>query len=689
VESEFREALLRLLVLIAGHLVSRREAGDGAQADELRGVAIQQSEAEELIAALVVDLDEDDTPPPPQPSPQAPPPDAAARARATPLARAARVFRMLPLDAGALALALAVEADGRFARLVAFLNDHVAQTRPTVGLAVALFGGDASRLCASDAVRLGLLQLLGDGPLPTRALRVAPEFLRRLSETALDETESSGAWRPAHPGRLDELVLEAPMRASLRRWAEALAAGAAPPLVLAGSEGAGRAAAAHAALSTVGLGLYSTVWTPGSGGLESLAQAGREALWRDAVLLVRVPSDPRDCDFAALWSALAHWRAPVVLALAPALAEAACAAAPVEPLLLRLAPPTLAERAALWRQLLRAQPGARVDEADLAELAARYEFAPGTMARALRRAARETGVATGAKGALDLTALARACRAVGSAGMTAIAQRLDLPFTRDHLVLPRALLDELDLAGCWIRNRLQVFENWGFARRVTLGRGLTALFCGEPGTGKTMAAQVLARELGLDLFRVDLSRVMSKYIGETEKNLSALFDDARASGAMLFFDEAECLFNKRTDVKDAHDRYANLEVGFLLQKLEEHPGATVLATNRGGDLDKAFIRRFHFILEFPLPREEERRRIWAGMLPAEAERDAGLDLEMLARDYEISGGEIRNSVLTAAFLAAGEGAPIGQRHLKRGLRRELLKSGRVLDARRRLALEDD
>jgi SpoVK/Ycf46/Vps4 family AAA+-type ATPase len=273
--------------------------------------------------------------------------------------------------------------------------------------------------------------------------------------------------------------------------------------------------------------------------------------------------------------------------------------------------------------------------------------------------------------------------------MRSIAQRLPQPYTRADMVLPQHLMDELDLAGAWMRNRRRVFEQWGFGHRIVLGRGLTALFSGEPGTGKTMAAQVLARELGLDLFRVDLSRVMSKYIGETEKNLSQLFDDARASGAILFFDEADALFGKRTEVKDAHDRYANLEIGYLLQRMEEHTGTTVLATNRAGDLDEAFVRRFHFILEFPMPRPEERRRIWAGMLPADAEREPRIDIDALARDYEISGGEIRNSVLTAAFMAANEGVPIGLRHLKRGLRRELLKAGRVLEPRQRRALESE
>jgi SpoVK/Ycf46/Vps4 family AAA+-type ATPase len=180
---------------------------------------------------------------------------------------------------------------------------------------------------------------------------------------------------------------------------------------------------------------------------------------------------------------------------------------------------------------------------------------------------------------------------------------------------------------------------------------------------------------------------MSKYIGETEKNLALLFDQATASGAVLFFDEADALFGKRSEVRDAHDRYANLETGYLLQRIEEHEGVTILATNRMGDMDKAFVRRFHVLLDFAMPDEEKRLRLWNGMLPRELEREDGLDLTPLARSFELSGGEIRNCVLAAAYLAAAEGSPVGIRHLRRGLRRELDKTGRVLDSQQRRELD--
>jgi SpoVK/Ycf46/Vps4 family AAA+-type ATPase len=265
--------------------------------------------------------------------------------------------------------------------------------------------------------------------------------------------------------------------------------------------------------------------------------------------------------------------------------------------------------------------------------------------------------------------------------MGPLAQKLPLPFIWNDLIVPAPIRSELELARTWVRQQRKVLDTWGFARRVSMGRGLSMLLSGLPGTGKTMAAQVLARDLGLDLYRVDLSRTVSKYIGETEKNLSCLFDEAQASGAALFFDEADALFGKRSEVTSAHDRHANLEIGYLLQRMEEYDGVTILATNRARDLDDAFTRRFHFIIDIPMPDEAHRLKIWEGMFPVDAEREADLDFRHLAKAFEISGGEIKNTALAGAYIAAGESRPIRMADLQRAVRREFVKSGRVLNAR--------
>jgi hypothetical protein len=689
---QLRVELRRILMLLRAQLSTQRQAGRGPRTDPLRGVAIEEGEAEALVAQLDADLER------PTPAARDPAPlihgrfQGVGAADESPLSRVSRVFRLASFEFDALILAIAVELDNRFARLIAYLNDHIARPRPTVGLVLSLSDADvtAVEFALRPAVSWGLLLLDGDGPLSALALRVAPELIGRIVAPAAAERLPVGVRLRTDGGpRLDQLVISAVQRQSLQRWADQLRSGSARPLVLAGPRGSGRATAAQSASSSAGLALVEVDWTPERPDCtERLGVAAREALWREATLLVRVPGGTRDVDLTGLWGALAIWELPLALALPTELVEPACAAARVEPAVVHLEGMTIQQRTALWQMLLPTEgegPGAKLSDPERFELATRYEFLPGTLARAVRRAISDC-VLMGDGRQPDFDALSRACRAVGTVAMGPIAQRLAQPYSRDDLVLPQRLLDELDLAAAWMRNRRRVFEQWGFGRRIVLGRGLTALFTGDPGTGKTMAAQVLAHELGLDLFRVDLSRVMSKYIGETEKNLSQLFDEARASGAILFFDEADALFGKRTEVKDAHDRYANLEIGYLLQRMEEHTGTTVLATNRMRDLDEAFTRRFHFILDFPMPRPPERRRIWEGMLPREAEREPSIDLDMLARDYEISGGEIRNSVLGAAFMAAREGVPIGLRHLKLGLRRELLKTGRVLDSKQRREL---
>ena len=221
-----------------------------------------------------------------------------------------------------------------------------------------------------------------------------------------------------------------------------------------------------------------------------------------------------------------------------------------------------------------------------------------------------------------------------------------------------------------------LFE-WGYQRTVAPDQGLKVLFAGESGTGKTMAGQVLARELGLDLFRIDLAAVVSKYIGETEKNLDRIFSAAEGSNAILFFDEADALFGKRSEVRDSHDRYANIEVSYLLQKMDGYAGAVILATNFRQNMDDAFLRRLDVVIDFPFPEAEDRERIWRLVLPEQAPVAEDVDVAFLAHQFKLSGGGIRNCSLAAAFLAADEGGQLGMRHLVRAVALEYSKLGRL------------
>jgi SpoVK/Ycf46/Vps4 family AAA+-type ATPase len=223
-----------------------------------------------------------------------------------------------------------------------------------------------------------------------------------------------------------------------------------------------------------------------------------------------------------------------------------------------------------------------------------------------------------------------------------------------------------------------VLEEWGVGRKLASSRGVSILFAGPPGTGKTMSAQIIGAELGLDLYKIDLSTIISKYIGETEKNLEHIFTEAESSNAILFFDEADALFGKRSEVRDSHDRYANVEISYLLQRMEAYDGVTILATNLRSNLDEAFTRRLQFAVDFPFPEEADRLRIWQALFPPEVPCAPQLDLPFLAQRFKLAGGNIRNIIVSAAYLASANGGVVTMEHLLHGTRRELQKMGRLV-----------
>jgi hypothetical protein len=252
-----------------------------------------------------------------------------------------------------------------------------------------------------------------------------------------------------------------------------------------------------------------------------------------------------------------------------------------------------------------------------------------------------------------------------------LAQRIEPMATWDDLVLPAGEKSLLREIGMHVGHRATVYETWGFGARSSRGLGISALFAGASGTGKTMAAEVLANALRLDLYRIDLSSVVSKYIGETEKNLRRVFDAAEDGGAILFFDEADALFGKRSEVKDSHDRYANIEINYLLQRMEQYRGLAVLATNMKKAIDPGFLRRIRFVVNFPFPDAAQRAEIWQHIFPPRTPTE-GLDIDKLAR-LNVAGGNIRNIAMNAAFLAADAGQPVRMSHILRSARSEFAK----------------
>ena len=306
--------------------------------------------------------------------------------------------------------------------------------------------------------------------------------------------------------------------------------------------------------------------------------------------------------------------------------------------------PTAQEQRSAWIDALKAGMSAEDADANARLLAGQFNLNLHDIGQAALLATRAQGQSALPGKVWD------ACCGLTRPRLDQLAQRIEPVATWDDLVLPAEALGLLHQIGDQVRGRYQVYEDWGYARKMTRGLGISALFAGESGTGKTMAAEVLANELRLALYRIDLSSVVSKYIGETEKNLRRLFDAAEQGGAILFFDEADALFGKRSEVKDSHDRYANIEINYLLQRMESFSGLAILATNMKSALDQAFMRRLRFIVNFPFPGAAERAQIWHQALAPDVPRDT-LDYERLAR-FNLSGGNIHSIALNAAFAAA-------------------------------------
>lgn len=310
---------------------------------------------------------------------------------------------------------------------------------------------------------------------------------------------------------------------------------------------------------------------------------------------------------------------------------------------------------------------------DFNEIASEFDLTPGAVEKALRYAA------SGSGGELSASDIKRGCYRSLAANMGGKAVRVNTAFKWDDLILPDHSKNQLRTACDRVRNAHRVYDTWGFGKRLPYGRGVSMIFTGPPGTGKTMAAQVVAEELGLELYKVNLAAVVSKYVGETEKNLNEIFDRAAKSRVILFFDEADVLFGKRTEVKDSNDKYSNMEAAFLLQKIENYGGIVILATNFIQNFDEAFKRRIDFPVEFPFPGKEQRRELWKNVFPPETPIGK-LDYDYLADNFELSGSNIKNIAVHSAFLAAAQNSnnpQVEMKHIIPAIRNEFAKSGKA------------
>ncbi|MCO5382499.1 MAG: ATP-binding protein [Methanosarcina barkeri] len=337
--------------------------------------------------------------------------------------------------------------------------------------------------------------------------------------------------------------------------------------------------------------------------------------------------------------------------------------------------PAFAERKQLWKMCLKNFENS-VGEAELENLAARFKLSGGQIRDAVSTAQGFAASRGQDKAVLTTEDLYRACRNRSSLKLNSLARKINPRRKWKDLVLAAPVKEQLEEICAFVRHKETVYSEWGFDKKLSLGKGLNILFAGPSGTGKTLAAEIIAGEVGLDLYKIDISGIVSKYIGETEKNLKKIFGEAEIGNAILFFDEADALFGKRSEVNDSHDRYANIEVNYLLQQMEEHEGIIILASNYKKNLDDAFLRRLQFAVEFPIPDEASRKEIWTGMFPEKVRLGEDVDFNFISK-FKLTGGNIKNIVLLAAVLAADGSGVIGMKEILRALKREFQKMGKI------------
>lgn len=625
----------------------------------------------------------------------------------SPLSGLVRSLSLTSFETDVVLLALAPEIDLRYEKIYSYLQDDVTRKRPTVELALNLLCSSAEEKLERRAhfspngrlIRNRLVQLVPD---PNQVEPSSLAYYLKLDDqikhlllgqTGLDERLASFCQLIEPALNWNDLALNAEIKQALSHLAkEAQSSQKALRLYFQGCGGPEKreAAEALAGLLSTTLLIARTDRLP-----ENLTSTSiwsllvREAQLHGAVLFISTLDDFRGADASTrrrdLLDSVAAHNGTTVFTGKLAWEPQAVAAFGVIPIDFEV--PDFHERYERWESEL-SRLGISLEAKDVEMLAGRFRLTPLQITQAVttaqvssqwRRARADfqaSAPAVPSPSSVSLDELSAAARSQCGHELAGLAHKIEPRYGWEDLVLspdPKAQLREIcSQAEC----RPIVYGQWGFDRKLSLGKGLNVLFAGPPGTGKTMGAEVIAHELRLDLYRIDLSQVVSKYIGETEKNLDRIFTAAENSNAILFFDEADALFGKRSEVRDSHDRYANIEISYLLQKMEEYQGISILATNLRQNLDEAFVRRLQAIVEFPFPDEESRRRIWESVFPKEAPVGEDVRFDLLAREVRLPGGNIKNMALAAAFYAATDGGVVRTSHLIQAARREHQKLAR-------------
>ena len=604
------------------------------------------------------------------------------------LAQLVTTFRLSRFERDVLLLCAGVELDAAFGPLCAVANGDTGQRYATFGLALAaLPGAHWSALTPAAPLRRWRLVEVSGAGLTTSPLRIDERILNYLAGVPHPDERLTGLISPVqHANELppSHQIIAARIAAL---WQPSERGEPTPVVQLCGDGTFDKRAIAAEACTRVGLGLHALaadLIPAAPGELQTLARLlEREGALTGSALLIEFDDNrieaPPPAGSARLTDQMAG---PVLIATRERRPSGR------RPnVVFDVSKPTPAEQRAVWHHVL-GDAAVRLN-GQVEQMVTQFNLSTDLIRAACADAAGRfqppassgsettSGVVSDARGAPDLAAtIWESCRVQARVRMDELAQRITGAPTWDDLVLPDAQRHILRDIAAHVRHRTTVYEHWGFAKQGSRGLGITTLFAGASGTGKTMAAEVLAGELRLDLYRIDLSTVVSKYIGETEKNLRRIFDAAEAGGAILLFDEADALFGKRSEVKDSHDRYANIEVSYLLQRMEAYRGLAILTTNLKSALDTAFLRRIRFIVQFPFPDAEQRAEIWQRVFPREMPVD-GVRADLLAQ-LNLAGGNIRSVALNAAFLAADAEEPVRMSHLLRAARSEYAKLERPL-----------
>jgi ATPase family associated with various cellular activities (AAA) len=623
-----------------------------------------------------------------------------------------RAYSLSSFDLDVVLLALAPELDLRYERVYAFLQDDVSRRRPSVDLALKL-------LCATPELRMhsrrrfapgapllrhDLIHLISDASFvePTllaRMLKLDDRVVcRLLGEDRLDPALTSFCTL-LFPHTADEVEVPGEEgEALLALIQNAQSAGDPLRLYFSGPQAGSKRREARALATATGASLLTLDLSRAPAQVLDFEQLTRRLLdelrSRHAILYVEpfdLLLDPdRASDRQRFLETLAEYDGVTILSgvqSTPPRGRGTHGQLQVDwPI------PSHEQRVRSWRGSLDAA-GELVDEDMVDTLAGRFLLMPDQISDAVagariradwRMVTSRPNDGDSPRQPLELRELFEAARGQSEAALEGLARKIEPVHSWDQIVLPEDTLAQLQEMCQQVVGRHRVLDEWGFGSRLSVGKAVTALFVGPSGTGKTMAADIIAHELGLDLYKIDLSGVVSKYIGETEKNLQRIFSAAENGNAILFFDEADALFGKRSEVRDSHDRYANLEVAYLLQQMDQYEGVAILATNLRQNMDEAFVRRLGFAIDFPFPDEEQRARIWRLLFPPEASRAPDIDFSALGNQLRITGGNIKNIVLSAAFLAASANESVGTEHLLHATRREYHKMGKVLSADLRL-----